>query len=319
MRIVVLDGYTTNPGDLDWGGLQALGECAIYDRTPPDRIVARAKNAQILLTNKTVVDRDTIESLSKLAYVGVLATGYNIVDVEAATERNIVVANVPGYGKASISQAAIALLLELTNAVGEHSRTVHAGRWTKSKDFSYCVQPLTELAGLTIGIVGFGNVGQSIARLADAFGMKILVHTRTPKPEQAPVTVEFCTLEDLLRQSDVVTLHCPLTPATKSMINGQTLALMKPSAILINTARGPLINEAALAAALNSGRIAGAGLDVLCVEPPLADNPLLTAKNCVITPHISWASKAARARLLDGAVRNVAAFISGSPVNVVNP
>ena len=316
MNIVVLDGRTLNPGDLSWDELQSLGECRIYDRTPPDEVVKRAADAEIILTNKTVLTREQIHSLPKLRYIGVLATGYNIVDVVAARERNIPVTNVPTYGTRSVAQHTFALLLELTQHAGHHAQTVRDGRWTKCADFCYWDYPLVELESLRMGIVGLGRIGRAVADLAQAFGMPVLAAGTTPKP--SPAGVHFVPLETLFRQSDVVSLHCPLTPETKNLVNAQRLALMKPTAFLLNTSRGPLVDERALADALNSGRIAGAAVDVLSVEPPPADNPLLRAKNCMVTPHIAWATRAARARLMQVAVANIRAFLSGNAENVVN-
>jgi glycerate dehydrogenase len=317
MQIVVLDGYTLNPGDLSWAGLEALGPTAIHDRTPPDQTVARAADCEIALTNKTILSRELILQLPRLRYIGVLATGYNVVDLEAARQRNVPVTNVPAYASPAVVQMVFAHLLNLTLHVAEHGQGVAAGRWTRSIDFCYWDFPLVELAGLTMGIVGFGRIGQAAASVARAFGMNVLVHDMILPPE-APEGISFVTLEDLFRRSDVVSLHCPLTPATNKLVNAERLAMMKPSAYLINTGRGPLVDEAALAEALNSGRIAGAGLDVLSTEPPPGDNPLLGAKNCCLTPHIAWATRAARQRLLDVAVANVRAFLAGKPQNVVN-
>ncbi len=317
MKIVVLDGYTLNPGDLSWAELERLGDCAIYDRTPPDQVVARASGAEIVLTNKTAVNRDTIQSLPALRYLGVLATGYNVVDIEAARSRDIPVANIPDYGTKSVAQMTFALLLELTQHVGHHAQTVRDGRWVKSADFCYWDYPLIELEGLTFGIIGFGRIGLAVAELAMAFGLKVIVHNRS-LPKSLPAGVEYVSLNDLLQRSDIISLHCPLTPDTKEIINAERLKLMKPSAFLLNSSRGPLIDEKALAAALNEGRLAGAGLDVLSVEPPKADNPLLTATNCLITPHIAWATRSARSRLLNITVDNVKQFLAGTPQNVVN-
>lgn len=315
-RIVVLDGFTLNPGDLSWDGLQALGPCAIFERTPSSKIVERASGAEVVITNKVPLPRDQIEQLTALKFIGVTATGYNIVDVEAARSRGILVSNVPGYGTPSVAQHTFALLLELAQRAGHHSRTVRDGRWAGSADWCYWDYPLIELAGLTLGIVGYGHIGQAVARIAEAFGMKVITVAsgsgRKP-PNAAVVDREF-----LFRQSDVVSLHCPLTPETKHLVNADRLAWMKPTAFLINTSRGQLIDEAALAQALESGRLAGAGLDVLSSEPPPADHPLLTAKNCLITPHIAWATRAARARLMAATVDNVRAFFADKPQNVVN-
>lgn len=317
MKIVVLDGFTLNPGDLSWDGLRALGACEIYDRTPAAQVAARAKDAEIVLTNKTVLDRPTLDQLPKLKYIGVLATGYNVVDVAAAKERGIPVTNIPIYGTASVAQMVFAHLLNLTQHTAHHAQTVRDGRWTKSADFCYWDFPLIELHGLTIGIVGYGRIGQETARIARAFGMQVLAHDTFVKAADHP-NAEFVSLEDLFRRSDVVSLHCPLTADNKGLVNAQRLGLMKKTAFLINTSRGPLVDEPALAEALNSGKIAGAGLDVLAVEPPRAENPLLTAKNCFVTPHIAWATGAARARLMDTAVDNVRAFLAGKRQNVVN-
>ena len=317
MQIVVLDGYALNPGDLSWDDLKALGPTAVHDRTPTTETVARAADCEIVLTNKTVLSREILEQLPRLRYVGVLATGYNIVDVDDARRRGIVVTNVPDYATTSVVQMVFAHLLNLTLRVADHGRGVSAGRWTQSKDFAYWDYPLVEMAGLTLGIVGFGRIGRAVATAAQAFGMNVLVYTSHP-PREAQGKIQFVELDELFRQSDMVSLHCPLTPVTQKLINAERLAMMKPSAFLINTGRGPLVDETALADALNAGRIAGAGLDVLSAEPPLASNPLLTAKNCCITPHIGWATRAARQRLLYTAVDNVRAFLAGKPQNVVN-
>jgi glycerate dehydrogenase len=317
MRIVVLDGFTLNPGDLSWGDLEALGECEIHDRTPADQVVKRSFDAGIVLTNKTVLTREHLNALPRLGYIGVLATGYNVVDAAAARERNIPITNVPAYGTSSVAQMTFALLLELTQHVGHHAGTVREGRWSRSADFCYWDHPLVELDNLTLGIVGFGSIGRAVAQLGAAFGMSVLVHTRAaPARDSRPV--RFADLATVFRESDVVSLHCPLTPETRELVNAERLASMKSSAFLLNTSRGPLIDEAALAGALNSGRIAGAALDVLAIEPPPANNPLLRARNCLITPHIAWATRAARARLMQTAVANVRAFLEGRPQNVVN-
>jgi len=315
VKIVVLDGYTMNPGDLSWKDLEGLGECTVYERTPPEKVVERAAGAEVVLTNKVVLDGAVMARLPALKYIGVLATGYNIIDTQAARERGIVVTNVPAYATRSVAQLVFALVLELAHHVGHHARTVREGRWTASKDFAYWDHPLVELEGLVMGIVGFGRTGRTVADLARAFGMRVLVHTRTPT---AGPGVEFVDLATLLRRSDVVSLHCPLTPETEGLVNAKRLALMKPTALLINTSRGPVVNERDLAEALNTGRIAGAGLDVLSTEPPKADNPLLAAKNCFITPHFAWATRAARERLMKIVVANVRAFLAGKPQNVVN-
>ena len=317
MRIVVLDGFTLNPGDLSWEDLKALGECEVHDRTPAGQVVKRSFDAEIVLTNKTVLTREHISALPKLKYIGVLATGYNVVDATAARERNIPITNVPAYGTKSVAQMTFALLLELAQHVGHHAQTVREGRWSRSEDFCYWDYPLVELENLTFGIIGFGSIGQAVANLAVAFGMSVLVQTRTV-PARCAIPARFTDLETVFRESDVVSLHCPLNPETKQLVNAERLAWMTRSAFLLNTSRGPLIDEAALADALNAGRIAGAALDVLAVEPPPANNPLLRAKNCLITPHIAWATRAARARLMQTAVANVGAFLEGRPQNVVN-
>jgi glycerate dehydrogenase len=316
MNIVVLDGFTLNPGDLSWAGLQALGPCAIFDRTPPEELPARAAGAEILLTNKTDLTRATIQGLPRLRYIGVLATGTNIVDLQAARERGIPVTNVPTYGTRSVAQLTFALLLELAQRVGHHAGTVRDGRWTRNADWCYWDFPLIELDGLTLGIVGFGRIGRAVGELGAAFGMKVLACD--PSASAPPPFVRLVELDALFRESDVVSLHCPLTPQTAKLVNGQRLSQMKPTAFLLNTSRGPLVDEPALAEALNSGRIAGAGLDVLSAEPPPADNPLLAARNCLITPHMAWGTRAARSRLMHIAVENVRAFLQGKPQNVVD-
>ena len=313
MKIVVLDAHTLNPGDLDWSPLQQLGACTIHDRSTAAEIVPRAKDAELVLTNKTPLTSATLAELPKLRYIGVLATGYNVVDIPAATARGIVVTNVPDYGTRSVAQHVFALLLELTQNVGHHAQTVREGRWNQSLDFCYWVRPLVELAGLKLGIVGYGRIGRAVAEIGRAFGMEILASSRSEKQGVTQVS-----LEELFRVSDVISLHCPLTAENKGMINAARLQLMKPGAFLINTSRGPLVVEQDLADALNAGQIAGAALDVLAVEPPPGENPLFRAKNCVITPHIAWATRAARERLLGIAVANVAAFQAGRPQNVVH-
>ncbi len=318
MNIVVLDGYTLNPGDLSWDALRSLGACAIYDRTAREEVVPRSLAADLLLTNKTLLGREAILALPKLRYIGVLATGHNIVDAAAARERAIPVTNVPLYGTRSVAQLTWALLLELTQRVGHHAESVRRGRWSACPDFSYWDFPLLELDGLTLGIVGYGRIGRAVAEAGRAFGMKIVVFSRS-RPHAPPDETNWMELDELFAVSDVVSLHCPLTDSTRHLVNARRLALMKPTALLLNTSRGPLIDEPALAASLNAGQIAGAGLDVLSVEPPPPDHPLLRATNCVITPHLAWATRAARSRLMATAVDNVAAFLRGSPQNVVNP
>ena len=317
MKIVVLDGYTLNPGDLSWDPFKALGDFEVHDRTPAALTVERACHAGIVLTNKTVLGRAEIAALPGLRYIGVLATGYNVVDVEAARERGIPVCNVPEYSTANVAQAVFALLLELASRAGHHAQTVREGRWTGAVDFCYWDFPLVELSGLTVGIVGYGRIGRAVGRVARAFGMNVLALDR--RGDRADEEgVRFVNLDTLFRESDVVTLHCPFTPETKELINAARLAQMKRTAFLINTARGGLVKESDLADALNHGRLAGAGLDVLSVEPPPADNPLLRAKNCIITPHIAWATRNARARLMSIAADNLRAWLRGQPQNVVN-
>lgn len=317
LNIVVLDGYTLNPGDLDWKELEKLGKVTIYDRTNDEDIVKRAADAQIVLTNKTPFTKETLLQLPNLKYIGVLATGYNIIDIEAANEQGIVVTNVPTYSTRSVTQLVFALLLELCHRIQRHSDAVYNGDWTNSIDFSFTLSPLIELADKTIGIIGLGRIGIQTAEVAQAFGMRVLaVGSGRSNPSEI-AGVEWVELKELLQQSDVVSLHCPMTPATERIINAERLSYMKKSAFLINTSRGQLIDEQDVADALNSGQLAGAGLDVLSTEPPAADNPLLTAKNCIITPHIAWATKEARVRLMDIAINNVRSFLEGSPVNKV--
>jgi glycerate dehydrogenase len=316
LKIVLLDGFTINPGDLTWDEFTSLGPCDIYDRTRPEEVLVRAADAELLLTNKTQITREHIGTLPRLKYIGVLATGTNVVDLSAARERGIPVTNVPDYSTKSVAQAAFALLLELTQQTGYHWQTVRAGRWTECEDWCYWDCPLIELDGLTMGVVGFGLIGRQVAHLATAFGMKVLAYNPTAKP--APEFVQFTDLETLLRQSDVVSLHCPLKPETRSLINAERISWMKPAALLLNTSRGLLVDESALADALNSGRLGGAGLDVLASEPPPADNPLLFAKNCAITPHLAWGTRATRERLIRASAENIRAFLCGKPQNVVN-
>lgn len=318
MKIVVLDGYTLNPGDLSWDALKALGDVEIYERSNPAEVLERATGADILLTNKTPLGKDILEQLPVVKFISLLATGYNVVDVQFAKQKGIVVSNVPGYGTASVVQMTFALLLEFCLHVQRHSDAVAAGRWSSSKDFCFWDYPLVELQDKTLGIIGFGDIGKKVADVASAFGMQIVANSRTQSDQGHRKNFKWVTLDELLRQADVVSIHSPLTPETTGLINKQTLQLMKPSAFLINTSRGPIIVDQDLADALFNGTIAGAGIDVLSAEPPTADNPLLKAKNCIITPHISWATKEARARLLDIAVNNVKAFLEGKAVNVVN-
>jgi len=317
MNIVVLDGYTLNPGDLSWDALEAMGECEIYDRTPPELVVERAKDAEVVMTNKTVLHRGVIEQLPKLRYVGELATGFNNIDLRATRERDIAVTNIPTYATPTVAQMTFAHLLNLCQHVAEHAETVRAGKWAASPDFCYWDFPLIELSGLTMGLVGIGRIGSATARLALAFDMKVLASDPYVSPSPVP-GVEMVDYETLLRESDVVSFHVPLTEVTTNMLNATNLRLMKPTAFVINTSRGPVINNRDLAEALNSGQIAGAGLDVLETEPMTMDNPLVTITNCYITPHIAWAARAARARLMVTAVDNLKAWLAGSPTNVVN-
>ena len=315
MKIVILDGHTANPGDVSWDAVAALGELTVHDRTSDADIVPRARDADVVLTNKTVLTREVIASLPDLKCICVLATGYNVVDVAAARDHGVAVCNVPEYSTPNVAQAVFALLLELTNRVGHHDRAVHEGRWTACADFCFWDGDLVELAGLTLGVVGYGRIGQAVARVGRAFGMRILAHRRS---HAGPVEGgEAVDLDRLFAESDVVSLHCPLTPDTAGLVNAARLARMKRTAFLVNTARGGLVDEADLAAALDSGTIAGAGLDVLSVEPPPASNPLLRARNCVITPHVAWATRDARRRLIAVTAGNVAAFLAGTPRHVV--
>lgn len=315
-RLVILDAYATNPGDLSWAPIEKLADCTIHDRTAPADVAARAGNADAVMLNKARLDAQAIAQAPNLKYVGILATGWNTVDLDAAYRRGLVVTNVPGYSSDSVAQHTFALLLELTNHVGQHATDVRAGGWSRNPDYCYRLTPQIELAGLTLGIVGYGQIGQAVARIGRAFGMRILAHRRhTGTPP--PVDVEYVSLDRLFSESDVVSLHCPLSPATTGLVNGQRLALMKPSAFLVNTARGPLLVEHDVAAALRNGTIAGAALDVLSTEPPAPDNPLLSAPNCLVTPHLAWATAAARKRLIDMAADNYRAFLDGKPIHCV--
>lgn len=317
MQIVVLDGYTLNPGDLSWAGLEALANLTVYERTMPDQVVERAKGARILLTNKVSLTGGQLEHLPDLKFISVLATGFNIIDIGATKQFGITVSNVPGYSSYSVVQLCFALLVELTHRVQQHSDAVHQGQWVNAPDFSFWQQPLVELAGKKMGLIGLGDIGEKMADVALALGMEVLAYSRTRKGRLESERFKWVALDELFREADVVSLHCPLTPETKGIINAACLKKMKQTAYLLNTARGPLIVEADLAQALNEGWIAGAGLDVLSVEPPTASNPLLTAKNCLITPHIAWASVEARSRLLNETILNVKAFIAGKPRNVI--
>ncbi|HXO74511.1 MAG TPA: D-2-hydroxyacid dehydrogenase [Puia sp.] len=318
MKIVILDGYTLNPGDLSWEGLKKLGDLTIHDRTAPADVVSRCKDAEIVFTNKTPVNAAAQEQLPKLKYIGVLATGYNIVDVDAAKRLGIIVANVPGYGTSSVVQMTFALLLELTLHVQRHSDSVRDGKWSRSVDFCFWDFPLVELAGKTIGIIGMGHIGGKVADVATAFAMKVIGNSRTRTDQSHRKDFRWAEIPDLLAASDVVSIHCPLFPETRGLINKANLALMKKTAFLLNTSRGPIVVDEDLADALNGDLLAGAGIDVLSTEPPPVGNPLFTAKNCIITPHISWATKEARSRLMNIAVGNLEAFLADRPVNIVN-
>ena len=317
MKIVILDGYTENPGDLSWSGFEALGPLTVYDRTPVDKIVERIGPAEAVIVNKTPLGRAVIEACPSIRYVGVLATGYNVVDVAACAERGIVVCNIPTYGTAAVAQMAIALLLELCNHVGAHSDSVFAGEWQNSPDWCYWKFPLVELAGKTMGIIGFGRIGQATGRIAQALGMRILAHDEHKVPGIESESCRYVDLDTLFSSSDVISLHCPLFPSTQGIINKANIARMKDGVFIINTSRGPLVVEQDLYEALESGKIGGAGVDVVSIEPIKADNPLLKAKRCIITPHIAWAPRESRQRLMDIAVENLARFIAGTPVNVV--
>jgi glycerate dehydrogenase len=317
MKIVVLDGYALNPGDLSWNRLAELGELVVYERTPAELTLARAAGADILIPNKVVLGAAELLALPGLRYIGVSATGVNIIDLNAARQHGIVVTNIPAYSTPSVAQHVFALLLELARGVGRHDGRVRQGAWTRCPDFTFWETPQVELTDKVFGIVGYGDIGRAVARVAVAFGMRVLVHTRTPvKSDNAEIT--FVSLNELLAAADIISLHCPLSPQTDQLINAERLEMMKNSAYLINTGRGQLIDETALAAALQKGGIAGAGLDVLAKEPPQADNPLLQAPNCFITPHLAWATLAARQRLMNTMVANVRAFLDGHPQNQVN-
>ena len=319
MKIVILDGYTENPGDLSWGELEALGDLTVYDRTPHDEeeILKRIGDADAIYTNKTPISRATVETAPNLKFIGVLATGYNVVDVAAAKEKGVAVTNIPTYGTAAVGQFAIALLLEICHHVGHHSKAVHEGRWENNQDWCFWDYPLIERAGKTLGIIGFGRIGQTTGRIAKAMGMKVIAYDSV-ESDSGRAIGEYVTLDELLASSDVIALHCPLFPETQGIINKDSIAKMKDGVIILNNSRGPLIVEQDLADALNSGKVYAAGLDVVSTEPIKGDNPLLTAKNCFITPHISWAPKESRQRLMDIAVDNLRQFIAGTPVNVVN-
>ncbi len=319
MKIVNLDGCTTNPGDLSWDGIKKYGDYTVYDRTSPEDIVIRAKGANALIINKTVITREILESLKpELEYIGLQSTGYNVVDCQAAKELGITVCNIPSYSTNAVAQLVFALILEITNQVSVHSESVRNGDWCRCPDFCYWKTPLTELMGKTIGIIGFGSIGRKVAEIAEAFDMNVLAYSPRPKDKGGLKSIHFVDLDTLLKTSDIITCHCPLTPETTGLINKENISKMKKSAVFINTSRGPVVNEQALADALNNGEITAAGLDVLETEPAKAENPLLTAKNCYITPHIAWAAKETRARLLSILEDNLKSYIEGNPKNVVN-
>ena len=320
MKIVVLDGYTENPGDLSWDKLREFGNLTVYDRTPVDdeeEIIRRIGDAEVVFTNKTPVSRKVINACPNMRMISMLATGYNVVDYTYAKEKGIPVTNVPTYGTASVGQFAIALLLEICHHIGHHDRTVHEGKWENCEDWCYWDYPLIELDGKTMGVIGFGRIGQTTGRLAKALGMRVLAYDSYPN-EAGKQIAEYVDLDTLLAQSDVIALHCPLFPDTEGIINKENIAKMKDGVILINNSRGPLVVEQDLADALNTGKVAAAGLDVVSTEPIRGDNPLLKAKNCIITPHISWAPKESRQRIMDCAYDNLKAYAEGKPVNVVN-
>ena len=319
MKIVVLDGYTLNPGDLSWDALGELGELTVYDRTPmeDDEIIERVGEAEVVFTNKTPLRASVFEACRNIKFVGVLATGYNVVDVASAKARGVLVTNIPTYGTAAVGQFAIGLLMEICHHIGHHDRAVHEGRWEQNADFCFWDHPLIELDGKTIGIIGFGRIGQATGRIAKALGMRVLAHDAYPNDAGRSIA-DYVTLDELLNRSDVIALHCPLLPDTEGLIHAESIAKMRDGVIILNNSRGPLIVEQDLADALNSGKVYAAGLDVVASEPIKEDNPLLKAKNCIITPHISWAPKESRQRLMDIAVENLSMFISGSPRNIVN-
>jgi glycerate dehydrogenase len=317
MKLVVLDGYTLNPGDLSWDSLKEMGECQVYDRTPAHLAIERIAGAEVVFTNKVVLNGEIFKACPSIKYIGVLATGYNVVDLQAASNAGIVVTNIPAYSTDSVAQMVFALLLNITNQVQLHAQAVREGKWANAADFSFCLSPQMELSGKTLGIIGFGKIGQKVAEIGYAFGMDILFQNRSIKTGFPGHFIQ-CQLDELLKQSDVVSLNCPLTDENKGFINKDKLKLMKPGSILINTGRGPLVNEHDLAEALNNGTIGAAGLDVLSTEPPAATNPLPVAKNCYITPHLAWATKEARQRLMNIAIENLKAFLNGGKLNVIN-
>jgi len=318
MKIVILDGHAINPGDLSWDALRSLGELEVFDRTPEDAIVTRAGEADVLLTVRTPLSARTLKQLKRLRYVGAIFTGYDEIDLKAARELNILVTNVPTYGTASVAQLVFALLLELCHHVALHSAATHAGEWSRSPDFSFWKTPLVELQGKTMGILGFGRIGRHTAEIAKAMGMRVIAADAGRKEAPDWPGFRWCDVDELMAAGDVVSLHCPLLPQTRGIVNASSLSKMRPGSFLINTSRGPLVVEQDLADALNDGRLAGAAVDVLSSEPPPLDNPLLRAKNCIVTPHIAWATKEARIRLIESAAANLRGFLDGRPVNVVN-
>ena len=318
MKVVILDGFTTNPGDQSWNWLEEKCELTVYDRTPAEKIVERCKGYDIVITNKTPLTKETLAQLPDCKFIALLSTGYNVVDCDYAATRNIPVSNIPTYSTAAVAQLTFALLLELTNSVAVHNTAVKNGEWSSCADFCFWKTPLQELFGKTIGIIGFGKIGQAVTNIAHAFGMKVVAYTANPDKYKDAENVEFTSLDSLLEKSDVVSLHCPLTDKTNGMVNAEFLGKMKKTAYLINTSRGPVLDEEAVAAALKNGVIAGAGVDVLSTEPPKADNPLLGCENCLITPHIAWAGFETRERLLGVLKENIFAFLDGKPINTVN-
>lgn len=318
MKIVILDAYTTNPGDLSWEKFSEFGELTVYDYTPEDLIIERCKDAEIIIDNKVVLTKEILDKLPKLKYIGMLSTGFNVIDISAAKSNGITVCNVPTYSTAAVAQLTFALILEIYNQVGLHSEAVHNGEWTSCRDFCFQKTPLVELSNKTIGLIGYGKIGTEVAKIADAFSMNILCYVPSKKPQPNFKSFRFVTLDELAAQSDIVSLHCPLTPETTGIINKNFISKMKKNAIVINTSRGPAIDEQALADALNNGIIAGAGVDVLSTEPPKENNPLLSCSKCFITPHIAWAGYETRNRLVGVVYDNLKAFLSGEPINVVN-
>ncbi len=318
MKIVVLDGYVQNPGDLSWRALEDLGELTVYARTPCEKIVERITDAEAVITNKTPISKEVLDSCPQIKYIGVLATGYNVIDVDAAAEKGIPVCNVPAYGTDAVAQFAIGLLLEICHHIGHHNEAVHRGAWECSPDWCFWDYPLIELSGKTFGIIGFGHIGQKTGQIASALGMKVIYYNPRPKRSENTYFAESVSLDELLKSADVISLHCPLSPETQGMINKESIEKMKQGVILLNNSRGPLIVEHALAEALNSGKVAAAGLDVVSTEPIQKENPLLNAKNCIITPHISWAPKETRKRLMNIAVENLQNYLNGTPANVIN-